>query len=131
MQTGMNLEKSLQYFSKKFSGDFSDEIKKVILDLNYGQSLKTALDKANTRLGFSGFWEFYQSIVQAQKLGTSIAETLMIQAEMIRTQTRQKAEEISRKASVKIAIPLVFCIFPALLVIYLAPAILRFYSSGL
>jgi tight adherence protein C len=59
---------------------------------------------------------------QTDKLGTSVAKSLRAHAESMRTRRRQRAEQMARKASIKLAFPLVFLIFPALLLIILGPA---------
>ena len=61
-------------------------------------------------------------LIQTDKLGTSIAASLRAHADSMRTRRRQRAEQMARKASIKLAFPLVFLIFPALLVTILGPA---------
>ena len=65
-------------------------------------------------------------LVQTDRFGTSVAQTLRIMAEEMRTKRRQAAEERAAKVGVKLVFPLVFCLFPALFVVMLGPAVLQF-----
>jgi tight adherence protein C len=64
-------------------------------------------------------------LIQTERLGTSLAQSLRVFSDSLRTIRRQKAEEAAAKTSVKLIFPLVFFIFPALLVVILGPAVLR------
>jgi len=68
-------------------------------------------------------------MVQSDRFGTSVAQALRTHAESLRTRRRQRAEEIARKAPVKLVFPLVFCIFPELLVVILAPGMLALFRA--
>jgi tight adherence protein C len=67
--------------------------------------------------------------VQAEQFGTSIAKTLRVHSETLRTQRRQKVEEQAAKTTVKLVFPLVFLIFPALFVVVLGPACIVIMES--
>jgi tight adherence protein C len=64
--------------------------------------------------------------VQTDRFGTSIAQALRTHAEVCRTKRRQRAEEKAQKVGVKLVFPLVFCLFPALYVVLLGPAYIKF-----
>lgn len=64
-------------------------------------------------------------LIQTDKLGTSIAESLRVYAETVRTKRKQKAEKLAAEASVKMVIPLVLFILPSMFVVLLGPAILN------
>ena len=66
---------------------------------------------------------------QADQLGVSIANVLRVQAEQVRGKRRQRAEEKAQKAPIKILIPLVFFIFPAIFVILLGPALIQLVNT--
>ena len=66
---------------------------------------------------------FVATILQADQLGVSIAKVLRTQAEHMRIKRRQRAEELARQAAIKLLFPLVFLIFPSMLVVLLGPAI--------
>ena len=64
-------------------------------------------------------------IIQADRFGTSIAQSLRVHSETVRTRRRQKAEETASKIPVKLLFPLIFCIFPALMLVIIGPAIIQ------
>ena len=65
-------------------------------------------------------------LVQTDRFGTSISQALRTQAEVSRTMRRQRAEERAAKLGVKLVFPLVFCLFPAMYVVTLGPAVIKF-----
>ena len=65
-------------------------------------------------------------LVQTDRFGTSISQALRTQAEVSRTKRRQRAEERAAKLGVKLVFPLVFCLFPAMYVVTLGPAVIKF-----
>jgi tight adherence protein C len=67
-------------------------------------------------------------LAQSDRLGTSVSQALRTQAETMRTRRRQRAEEQAAKTAVKIVFPLVFCIFPALFVVVLGPALMTVWK---
>ena len=64
-------------------------------------------------------------LIQTDRLGTSVAQALRAHAESMRTRRRQRAEQLARKASIKLAFPLVFLVLPALLIIIMGPAVIQ------
>jgi tight adherence protein C len=64
-------------------------------------------------------------LIQADRFGTSIADSLRVQSDLLRTKRRQRAEEQAAKIALKLLFPLIFFIFPALLVVLLGPALLQ------
>ena len=68
-------------------------------------------------------------LVQTERFGTSVAQSLRIHSDELRTKRRQRAEEMSAKTTVKMVGPLVFFIFPALMVVILGPAVITLFGS--
>jgi len=128
VQAGMNFDNALFYTANKFHGVLHEEFKYVQYETNYGHSLAKSLNNLTTRINSSDLRRFVTAIKQAKRLGTPLVQTLTVQSNLILTGRIQRAEELSRTASIKISIPLVFFIFPALLILYLAPAILQFMN---
>jgi tight adherence protein C len=126
VDAGMNFENALFFTTNKFQGVLYEEFKYVETEMSYGHSLDKALRHLQQRIDSVDLKRFITAIKQAKQLGTPLADVLAIQSKLILTSRIQRAEELSRTASVKISIPLVFFIFPALLILYLVPAILQF-----
>jgi tight adherence protein C len=64
--------------------------------------------------------------VQTDKFGTSVAQALRVYSDVLRTKRRQRAEEAAAKTAVKMVFPLVICIFPAIWIVTLGPAAIKF-----
>src|SRR5262249_48719057 len=100
----------------------SDELALVNQEMQTGVSRTDALRNLAERTGVEDIYSLVAMLIQTDRLGTSVAQSLRAHAESMRTRRRQRAEQQARKASIKLAFPLVFMIFPALLVIILGPA---------
>ncbi|MCI0560155.1 MAG: type II secretion system F family protein, partial [Nitrososphaera sp.] len=68
-------------------------------------------------------------IIQAEKLGSSLAHTLRIYANTLRFKRREDTKELIQKLPVKLAFPLTFCILPSLFVVILGPSVLRIFIA--
>jgi tight adherence protein C len=64
-------------------------------------------------------------LIQAERFGTSIADSLRVQSDQLRTRRRQRAEEAAAKIALKLLFPLIFFIFPSLLVVLMGPAFIQ------
>jgi len=87
-----------------------------------GKAREEALRNLARRTGVEELRSLAVMLIQADKLGVSIANSLRVLADSLRTKRAQRAEEIAHKMSVKLVFPLVLLIFPELLVILLGPA---------
>ena len=67
-------------------------------------------------------------IIQTDKFGTSIARSLRVHSDSLRTERRQRAEEAAAKTTIKLIFPLLFCVFPALFITILGPAALHLWK---
>jgi tight adherence protein C len=107
----------------------SDELGVVVLEQRAGRERTAAWRQFAERTAVDTVRNLVSVLVQSEKFGTSIAKTLRIHADTLRTQRRQKVEEQAAKTSVKLVFPLVFFIFPALFVVTLGPAIIVIQES--
>jgi len=129
IESGTNLESALRALAHERTDLWGIELSRTVFLLDRGVPFDQALDSLAQRFGMDDVNRLVLAIKQAKLLGASLSDTLTIQGDMLRTRRRQQAEEKARLASVKIALPLVFFIFPALLIIYLAPAVLHILQS--
>ncbi len=100
------------------------ELQLVNLEMRVGKTRIEALHELGRRTGLEDIKTLVAMLVQTERFGTSIAQSLRVYADDMRTRRRQRAEEMSAKTSVKMVPPLVFFIFPALMVVILGPAVL-------
>ena len=87
-----------------------------------------ALHNLATRTALDDVASLVTMLVQTDKFGTSVAQSLRVYSETLRTKRRQRAEEAAAKTGVKMVFPLVFCIFPAIWVVTIGPAAIRFMT---
>ena len=109
------------------SAVLSDELNLVTLELRAGSSKEKALRNLALRTGVEDVDALVAMLIQSERFGTSIAASLRVQSDQLRTKRRQRAEEAAAKIALKLLFPLIFFIFPALLVVLLGPAFLQIY----
>ncbi len=103
----------------------SAELRLINHEIRAGLSRSQALRNFADRTGVDDVRALVAVLVQSDRLGSSIATALRVHADSARTRRRQRAEEQARKTAVKLVFPLVFCIFPELLVVILAPGMIQ------
>jgi tight adherence protein C len=94
-----------------------------------GLTRAQALRNFARRTGVTDVRALVAVMIQSDKFGSSIATALRTHADSLRIRRRQRAEEAARKTPVKLVFPLVFCIFPELLVVILAPGMLELFRA--
>jgi tight adherence protein C len=107
----------------------AEEMQLVTLELRAGSAKEKALRNLALRTGVEDVDALVTMLIQADRFGTSIADSLRVQSEQLRTKRRQRAEEQAAKISLKLLFPLIFFIFPSLLVVLLGPAMLNLYRN--
>ena len=105
----------------------SDELNLVTLELGAGNSKEKALRNLALRTGVEDVESLVLMLIQSERFGTSIAASLRVQSEQLRTKRRQRAEEQAAKIALKQLFPLIFCIFPSLMLVLLGPALIQIY----
>ena len=96
----------------------------VNLEMRVGKTRMDALRELGRSTGLDDLKSLVAMLIQTERFGTSVAQSLRIFSDELRTRRRQQAEEMSAKTTVKMVPPLVFFIFPALLVVILGPAVI-------
>ncbi|MGH8809371.1 MAG: type II secretion system F family protein [Noviherbaspirillum sp.] len=107
----------------------SEELHLVTLELRAGNSKEKALRNLAMRTGVEDVDTLVAMLIQAERFGTSIADSLRVHADGLRTRRRQRAEEAAAKVALKLLMPLIFCIFPAFMVVVAGPAIIQVTRS--
>ncbi len=103
------------------------ELHLVTLELRVGVNREQAMNNLALRTGLEEVRSLVTMLRQADRFGTSIAESLRVHAESLRVRRHQKAEEAAVKLPVKLLFPLIFCIFPSLMMVLLGPAGISIY----
>jgi tight adherence protein C len=106
-----------------------DELSIVVLEQRAGRPRSDAWRQFAERTGVDGVRNLVSVLVQSEQLGTSVAKTLRVHSDTLRTHRRQKVEEQAAKTTVKLVFPLVFFIFPSLFLVTLGPAIIIISES--
>ncbi len=131
MEAGLGTEAALNKVAEEMvhkSEVLSDEMRLVNLELRAGAPRDRALRNLALRTGVEEVDGFVSMIIQAERFGTSIGQALRVHSDMLRTRRRQRAEEAAAKIALKLLFPLIFGIFPTLLLVLLGPAFIQIYS---
>jgi tight adherence protein C len=130
VEAGLGFDAALTKVTEKWDNELTREFMRVIAEMRVGKKRRDALRDMAARVDIPDVTTFVAAIVQAEQLGVSIAKVLRIQSEQMRIKRRQRAEELARKAPLKMMFPLVFLIFPAIWIVLMGPAILIVKNSG-
>jgi len=103
-----------------------DQLHILITEMRAGKTRLDAFRGLAERTRVDDVRALVSMLIQTDRFGTSVAQALRTHAETCRTKRRQRAEERAQKVGVKLVFPLVFCLFPALYVVMLGPAYIRF-----
>ena len=104
----------------------AEELRVVTTETRAGKPRLEAFKNLAQRTKVDDIRALVAMLVQTDRFGTSVAKALRVMAGEMRTKRRQAAEERAAKVGVKLVFPLVFCLFPALFVVMLGPAVLQF-----
>jgi len=125
IEAGLSLDQGVQRTATELHGtqpDLSDELGVVVLEQAAGRPRGDAWRNFAERTDVDSVRNLVSVLVQSEKFGTSIARTLRIHSDTLRTQRRQKVEEQAAKTTVKLVFPLVLFIFPSIFLVTLGPA---------
>jgi tight adherence protein C len=129
VEAGLGLDQALLRVGQELAQahpELSDELRLVNLELRAGKGRSEALRNLADRTGLEDIASLVTMLVQTDKFGTSVAQSLRVHSETLRTKRRQRAEEAAAKTGVKMVFPLVFCIFPSIWVVTIGPAAIKF-----
>ena len=129
VEAGLGLDQALQRVADELAfayPDLCDELRLINLELRAGKARVDALRNLAIRTGLDDISSLVTMLVQTDKCGTSVAQSLRVHSETLRTKRRQRAEEAAAKTGAKMVFPLVICVFPAIWVVTLGPAVIKF-----
>jgi tight adherence protein C len=109
--------------------ELCDELGMVVLEQRAGRPRGDAWKHLADRTGVDCVRNLVSMLVQAEAFGTSVAKTLRVHSDTLRTQRVQAVEEAAAKTTIKLIFPLVFFIFPSLFVVVLGPAVISIMDS--
>lgn len=101
------------------------QLQQAARELRAGASREEALRAMARRTGLAEVQALANVLIQAERFGTGIAASLRVHAADLRVRQRQAAEEKAARLALKLLFPLIFCIFPALLLVLLGPAVIQ------
>jgi tight adherence protein C len=127
VEAGLGLDQALMRVAQELRithPQLSEELQLVNMEMRVGKTRLEAMRELARRTGVEDIKSLVAMLIQTERFGTSIAQSLRVHSDDLRMKRRQRAEEMSAKTTVKMVPPLVFFIFPALMVVILGPAVI-------
>ncbi|MCL4240354.1 MAG: type II secretion system F family protein [Dehalococcoidia bacterium] len=125
VEAGLGIDAAFTRVIEKVTGPFAEELTRTMREIQMGRSRRDAFLDMADRTGVDELRQLINAVVQAEAMGISIGGVIRVQTGVIRTKRRQKAEEQAFKAPIKMVFPLVFFIFPAIMIVIGGPAVLQ------
>ena len=130
VEAGLTFEAAMGRVAEKYDHALAEELGRVLQEVRIGRPRLEALDDMAHRSGVEELNNFVQAVIQSEQLGSGVVKVLRIQSDEIRGKRLLQAQEQGARASLKMLIPMVGCIFPTLWVILLGPALILIMHSG-
>jgi tight adherence protein C len=134
VEAGLTLDAAMQRVGQELGmahPELARELEMVHLETRIGVQRSDALKNMGTRTGIATVQLVASVLRQSERFGTSVAQSLRVQAETLRVNRQYAAEEQAAKASVKLSFPVVLFIFPAVLIVLAGPAAIGLFKSAL
>jgi len=132
VEAGLGLNPAFIKITEEFrfsSPSLSEEFDVVAREMAAGKPRPEAMRALADRTGVEDVKSLVGMLVQTDKLGTSLAQSLRVHSDSLRVRRRQRAEEAAAKTTIKLIFPLVFLLFPALFIVLLGPAFIHIFSA--
>jgi len=125
VEAGLSLERALVKVSSEIhikSAILAQELQLMLMEMRAGFSKEKALRNFALRVGVDDIDSLVAMLIQSERFGTSIGDALRVYSDNLRNKRRMIAEEAAAKIGLKLLFPLIFCIFPTLLMVLVGPA---------
>jgi tight adherence protein C len=131
VEAGLGLDQAIQYVARELTvthRDLSEEMGLLHLEMRAGKRRADALRNLADRTGEQELKKLVAILIQTDKFGTSMAESLRVHSDFLRVRRRQQAEERAGKVGVKLVFPIFFFIMPAMLLVAAGPGLLQVFK---
>ena len=125
VEAGLGIDAAFNRVIEKVHGPFAEELTRTMREITMGRSRRDAFLDMTERTGVEELRSLVNSIIQAESMGISIGGVIRVQTGVIRIKRRQRAEEQAFKAPIKMVFPLVFFIFPSIMMVIGGPAVIQ------
>jgi tight adherence protein C len=129
VESGLGFDAALQQVAYNTEGPLADEFSRVLREMQIGSSRSESLRALAERTNLAELRSFVSAMVQADAFGIPIANVLRVQSSEMRVKRRQRAEQKAQQVPVKMTVPLIFCILPALFLVVMGPAGIQIMES--
>ena len=132
VESGLGLDQAIMQVSREMQtgyGELASEFAITNLEMRHGTRRADALRNLGERTGVDDVKKLVGTLIQADRFGTSIAQTLRTHSDFMRLQARQRAEEKAAKIGIKLVFPIFFCILPSLFVVTVGPVIVTIFTK--
>ena len=128
VEAGLGFDGAVTKLTEHMSGPLIDEFGLTLNEIRVGETRQTALRKLAERVDAPELSNFVRAVIQAEQLGISLGRILRVQAADTRLRRQAAAEEKAMKAPIKMLVPTVLFIFPAMFIVVLGPAVINIFS---
>lgn len=132
VEAGLSLERALSKVASEIhikSVVLAQELQMVMMEMRTGFSREKALRNLALRTGVEDVDTLVGMLIQSERYGTSMGTSLRVHSDNLRTKRRLIAEEAAAKIALKLMFPLIFCIFPIILMVLMGPAVIQIVRS--
>ncbi|MBW3510072.1 MULTISPECIES: type II secretion system F family protein [Janthinobacterium] len=130
VEAGLSLERALVKVSGEIhikSVVLAQELQLVLMEMRAGFSKEKALRNLALRSGVEDVDTLVAMLIQSERFGTSMGDSLRVHSENLRGKRSLLAEEAAAKIALKLLFPLIFCVFPTLMLVLMGPAVIEVY----
>lgn len=129
VEAGLGLDAAINRVASTTDGPLTDELRRTMADIRAGMPRDQALRALSDRAQVPEIRELVTALLQGQKHGVPMAETLRVQSSQMRLKRTQRTEEKAAKLAVKLVFPIVVCFLPVFMIVILVPALINLFRA--